>query len=823
MLPSRRLLASLVLFILLGFVLSPVTVLASRFPTNQLPAPDWETLFKPGVYERLQQQAVANGAVPVIVRLNVDYQPEGRLMSARETTQQRAAISRVQQNVLNKLGTQRFSAAKHFEFIPFLSLTVDTQGLALLQTLPEVAGIEEDIIFDTALADSVALIGATPAQTAGYTGAGQTVAILDTGVDKNHPFLAGKVVSEACYSTTNTGINFVSICPGGVSESIAAGSGMYCTGISGCDHGTHVAGIAAGKGDTFSGVASDATIIAVQVFSMEGGSVKALTSDVIRGLERVYALRNDFNIAAVNLSLGGGQYSTNCDSDFPATKAAIDNLRSVGIATIASSGNSSYTTAMGSPACISTAVSVGSTTASGEYGYPVDTVAPSSNSASFLSLLAPGYPINSSIPGNSYALKQGTSMAAPHVAGAWAVLKSKNPTISVDQILNALSSTGLMVNDTRVTNGFTRPRIRVNAALDVLPGATPVISFAATSPVLVAENQPSVSVDVQLSTPGTSTVTVQYETSSGTAQATSDFQSGSGQLTFLPGETTQQITIPILDDSLDEIDETFTITLTNPANAVFAANQTLEINIQDDDDPSSVRLKASTYSLGEGEGGIGIAVELSAPSGKIVVVHYSTSDGTAVAGKDYTATSGQLTFDPGTVEQVFNVPILPDSTDEAAEIFSMALTNPSNALLAIPDQATITIEDDDPEPGVQFATPAMQVLESAGNVPVVVKLSAISEKPVTVRYRVNAGSATPGVDYTGGQGTLTFAPGVREQEITITVLDDTEFEPAEVFVLELYDLANAAAGQPIEIEVLITDDDDQQTYPLYLPIVTSNR
>lgn len=87
----------------------------------------------------------------------------------------------------------------------------------------------------------------------GLFGVGQTVAILDTGVEKTHPFLMGKVVSEACYSTNNADLSSERpVCPGGVTNSTAPGSGVNCA-ISGCDHGTHVAGIVGGKGATFSG------------------------------------------------------------------------------------------------------------------------------------------------------------------------------------------------------------------------------------------------------------------------------------------------------------------------------------------------------------------------------------------------------------------------------------------------------------------------------------------------------------------------------------------------------------------------------------------
>jgi hypothetical protein len=117
---------------------------------------------------------------------------------------------------------------------------------------------------------------------------------------------------------------------------------------------------------------------------------------------------------------------------------------------------------MGSPACISTAVSVGSTQ-DGSGGTVVDAVSPFSNSSSVLDLLAPGQFIESSVPGGFFGVLAGTSMAAPHVAGAWAVLKQQNPQASVTEVLDAIASTGVPITDTR--NGITRPRLQLDAAL----------------------------------------------------------------------------------------------------------------------------------------------------------------------------------------------------------------------------------------------------------------------------------------------------------------------------------------------------------------------
>src|SRR5262249_37981088 len=202
-----------------------------------------------------------------------------------------------------------------------------------------------------------------------------------------------------------------------------------------------------GGGVAFSGVAKGAQIMAVQVFSQFtnssdcGGSapcVLAWTSDIIAGLEQVYSLRSARNFSSANLSLGGSSFTAPCDSD--PTKSIIDNLRAVGIATVVAAGNDGFTNALSAPACISSAISVGATTKS-------DAVASFSNTASCLSLFAPGVSIYSSVMGGGFAFASGTSMATPHVTGAWAVLRQAAPSASVAQILSALQTTGVPLTD----------------------------------------------------------------------------------------------------------------------------------------------------------------------------------------------------------------------------------------------------------------------------------------------------------------------------------------------------------------------------------------
>jgi subtilisin len=435
----------------------------------------------------LLSEALEKGTVRVIVKLATGAQTGSHLSSAQEAIAQQAAIAQAQEGLLASLSDHHVANVEQFQHLPYLVMTVDEMALEALIGHQAVARIFKDEMHFPTLAESVPLIHADQTHAAGLTGKGWTVAILDTGVAKTHPFLdEGKVVSEACYSTTDTGRSVSSLCPNGQSSQVGAGAGVNCsTQIDGCEHGTHVAGIAAGNATgtpipNLDGVAKGTNIMAIQVFSRvddasacaQGGHrtpcTTAFTSDIMRGLERVLELRTSFQIAAVNLSLGGSKFTSTCDAQSPLTDT-IQLLRSANIATVIASGNNGFADGISQPACVSSAISVGNTTKG-------DAVNSSSNSASFSSLLAPGTHIVASVPSSpGVAALTGTSMAAPHVAGAFALLRQAKPSASVSEILAALQKTGVPIRDPR--NGITKPRIDVQAALDVLSSrGTPEIT-----------------------------------------------------------------------------------------------------------------------------------------------------------------------------------------------------------------------------------------------------------------------------------------------------------------------------------------------------------
>ncbi len=441
----------------------------------------------------VQKAEKMGGSIRVIVRLKMDYAPEMELASSSAVDVQHSRIATLQNTILSTLDSDGVDNIRTFTTIPFMAMNVDTDALRSLLQNNAVANVEEDIPVPPTLSESVPFINADKAHLRRIGGKNVTVAILDTGVRKTHTFFGSdKVVSEACYSTNNGSFGSTTICPNGLSTQIGSGAGVNCTStIDECSHGTHLAGIAAGKnGFPGDGVAPEASIIAIQIFSKFDNSdvcgtsnpcVRSWNSDQIAGLERVYTLRDTYNIAAVNLSLGTGKYENYCDtvnSWTAARKAVIDNLRAAGIATVIASGNDGYDGAINAPACISSAIAVGATL---DF---TDKIPSYSNYSSIVDLMAPGSSITSSVSDNNttYRTYSGSSMAAAHVTGALALVKERYPDWTVDQLETWLKTNGRPVSRA----GVTRPRINLSE-IEAWP-ATGEVNMAPIQLLLVRDH-----------------------------------------------------------------------------------------------------------------------------------------------------------------------------------------------------------------------------------------------------------------------------------------------------------------------------------------------
>ena len=431
--------------------------------------------------ESIFHQKSESEQVPIILQLDNGLLPDIKkaLTSSALQNMTRSIQDKVSRKLAEQNSNYQHKNFNKFTTIPFMVVNVSKEEALAFTNIAEITNIQEDELSAPLMAQSGGIIGADTARSSGFTGNSQYVAVLDTGVDKFHPFLSGSVVSEACYSKAAGYGSGTSLCPGGMTSSTASGSGVNCNpSVTGCGHGTHVAGTITGNNGSLYGVAPDTGIIAINVFTNINGKALSYTSDQIKGLERVYELRNTYKIAAINMSLGGGSYASYCDSD--SRKAIIDYLKSAGIATIIASGNNGYSNSVSAPSCISSAITVGSTD-DGSSGSLVDSVSSFSNSASMIDMLAPGKWITSSVPGGGYAAWQGTSMATPHVAGAFAVLKAIAENASVSEIESALETTGQSIADSK--NGITKPRIKLFDAITSLANGPITITLTPSEAV----------------------------------------------------------------------------------------------------------------------------------------------------------------------------------------------------------------------------------------------------------------------------------------------------------------------------------------------------
>ena len=480
--------------------------------------------------QRLTDLAAKKGRIPVIVGVrDDDWRPEGTLAPSAVQAQ-RARGKQKKADLLADHPDVEQVKDPDLTTVPYFVAWVKEKELRKLLDDDRVASIEEDLEVELALAESIPKVGADVIhnrQPVSYDGTGQIIVVIDYGVDHTHPFLAGRVLHEhaGCFSTANWTpppndpvTDPVTTCPNGQGTQIgpeagALYAGMPCVGgdmssaINACYHGTKAAGIATGSrhsgGPEIAGVAPGASIIPIQIAAKTCAAPSCSTfsrqSNVLYALDHVGDdLVNAYGrrIAAVSISLGFPQvtYGTRaqCDQNHPSFRDLVLNLaQSRDIAVVVATGNAGLSGAATLPSCVTHAIAVSATT-------DTDHVAYYANTADFVDLFAPGgadtangdagTTIYTSTPQNIGDLGTrnddytgetsfGTSWSAPHVAGAFAVLRQRDPSASVQTLLGYLVSTGTVLTHERA---YGKPRININLALEQIPPPNPPSNFAAT-------------------------------------------------------------------------------------------------------------------------------------------------------------------------------------------------------------------------------------------------------------------------------------------------------------------------------------------------------
>ncbi len=379
-----------------------------------------------------------------------------------------------------------------------------------------------------------------------------------------------------------------------------------------------------------------------------------------------------------------------------------------------------------------------------------------------------------------------------------------------------LTLTVPIINDavTEPTKNFmvslSQPRSAVSVTLGLTPTTevaildddTPTVQFSRSS-YAVNEADGQATLTATLNFAATIPTTVTYYTSDGTATAGHNYTAVTNTLTFAAGQTTAMLTIPIMDNAIIEPNVTFTVSLSQPLGITLGTTATATVSIIDDDTPA-VQFTTSSTSVNENDGAVILGITLSKAVNATVTVAYNTTNGTALAGSDYSATSGNLTFVPYQISRTLSIPIINDTQIELSETFLVTLSNLINSTLGTPYSTTVTILDDD-VPTVQFTQNSYSINENGGTVTLNVTLSQPSVNAVTVNYVTSNGTASAGTNYGAVAGTLTFAPGQTVQSLGVGIINDGQNSLDRTFNVALSNPVKATLGTPNFAVVTIID------------------
>jgi hypothetical protein len=389
----------------------------------------------PAIYAALKSE----GSARVIVSLRAAI---GTPTTGPQLVAAAGIVRAAQDRVLADVRAPAFKVTRQYAVVPGLGgEVVNEAALSALASHPDVAAVTLSPRIEATLAQAVPLINADDAHALGVTGAGQTVAVLDTGIDTNHPALSDDLVYQRCFLLN-------SVCPGGGNTGNNAEDGH--------GHGTHVSGIITSNGTNGVplGVAPDANIAAYKVLSDSGSGT---FEDVVSAMDDI--ILNHPEVDFINMSLGdGGSYPPGtCESYMPSMTTAVATLNAQSVTVFAASGNNASKLGLGFPACLNAIVSVGAVYDANigsqfwfsctDASTAADQVTCFSQSDAGIDLLAPGSSITSAAMGGGAVAMSGTSMASPAATGVAALLRSDEPGLTPAQIEARLRSTGTAIVD----------------------------------------------------------------------------------------------------------------------------------------------------------------------------------------------------------------------------------------------------------------------------------------------------------------------------------------------------------------------------------------
>ena len=414
---------------------------------------DFSGNINPEVYDAIKNNSHAR----VIIIFKI---PEGLFVTE---AYKKNRLKTLKNNLIARLGKNKI---KH-EFDDSIVANLTENDTNLIENDPDIGQVILDKLAYIFLQDTAPLINASitwPVQISGVniTGTGETVCIVDTGINSSHSDLTNNIMAEYCYCSNSEGAS-ANCCPNGLSTQNLSTDNH--------GHGTHVSGIVAANGG-IKGIAPGSKIVLIKALNSSGSGYY---SDIKLGMQWCINNATIFNISVISLSLGSGLYADYCPDDYLA--ATINSAIAKNISVVIATGNDYSATSISSPACVPNATAIGAST-------KADGIASYSNRNNITDLFAPGSSINSTSVSGRYTIASGTSMATPHAAAAFALVRQffrlqSGRILTPQEIQNALNNTGKVIYDS--STGLNFSRIDIFSAINYLDNQLPNVTLLTPS------------------------------------------------------------------------------------------------------------------------------------------------------------------------------------------------------------------------------------------------------------------------------------------------------------------------------------------------------